>query len=156
MSFLRNINPVGALADLRSVYREAGPARWRHAAVAALCTFGIFGAMASQNWVGERRLPEITYINSWPADRTEAETKAFIIANQKKKDERERAQAASDAEARKLWMAVGRVSGMDVDAIKRQADADAVAEKAKAVARDAAALASARAKAPATQTPVGR
>ena len=156
MSFLRNINPVGALADLRSVYREAGPARWRYAALAALCTFGIFGIMANQNWVGERRLPEITYINSWPADRTEAETKAFIIANQKKKDAREKAQAESDAAAQKLWMAVGRASGMDVDAIKRRAEADAAADKAKAAARDAAALTSARAKAPATQTPVGR
>ena len=156
MSFLRNINPVGALADLRSVYREAGPARWRNAAVAAMCTFGIFGIMAMQNWVGERRLPEITYINSWSADRTEAETKAFIIANQKKKDAREKAQAESDAEAQRLWMAVGKASGMDVDAIKRRAEADAAAEKTKAAARDAATLAAARAKAPATQTPVGR
>ncbi len=158
MSFMRNINPVGALADLRTVYREAGPARWRYALLAALCTFGTFAIMATQNWVGERRLPEITYINSWPADRTEAETKAFIIANQKKKDAREKAQAESDAEAQKLWMAVGKASGMDVDAIKRQAEADAAAEKAKAAALAAkhAALSSARAKAPATQTPVGR
>ena len=158
MSFMRNINPVGALADLRTVYREAGPARWRYALLAALCTFGTFAIMATQNWVGERRLPEITYINSWPADRTDAETKAFIIANQKKKDAREKAQAESDAEAQKLWMAVGKASGMDVDAIKRQADADAAAEKAKvaALAANNAALTSARAKAPATQTPVGR
>lgn len=132
MSFIRHINPTGALADLYTVYRQAGPARWRYALLAALCTFGTFGIMATQNWVGERRLPEITYINSWPADRTEAETKAFIAANQKKKDVREQAQAAADAEAQKLWMTVGRVSGMDVDAIKRKAEADAAAAKAKA------------------------
>ena len=134
---MRNINPVGALADLRTVYREAGPARWRYALLAALCTFGTFAIMATQNWVGERRLPEITYINSWPADRTEAETKAFIAANQKKKDAREKAQAESDAEAQKLWMAVGKVSGMDVDAIKRKAEADAAATKAAADALSA-------------------
>ncbi len=137
MSFMRNINPVGALADLRTVYQDAGPGRWRYALLAALCTFGTFGIMATQNWVGERRLPEITYINSWPADRTEAETKAFIAANQKKKDAREKEQAASDAEARKLWMAVGKASGMDVDAIKRQAEVDAAAAKAKADALSA-------------------
>ena len=155
---MRNINPTGALADLRIVFREAGPARWRYAVLAALCTFGTFGIMATQNWVGERRLPEITYINSWPADRTEAETKAFIAENQKKKEAREQEQAASDAEAQKLWMAVGKASGMDVDAIKRKADADAAATKAAADALSAknAALAMARAKAPATQTPVGR
>ena len=158
MSFKRNINPVGAISDLRTVYREAGPARWRYALLAALCTFGTFAIMATQNWVGERRLPEITYINSWPADRTEAETKAFILANQKKKDAREQAQAESDAKAQKLWMAVGKASGMDVDAIKQQAEADAAAVKAKAAALAAknAALAMARTKAPATQTPVDR
>ncbi len=159
---MRNINPTGALADLRTVYREAGPGRWRYALLAALCTFGTFAIMATQNWVGERRLPEITYINSWPADRTEAETKAFIAANQKKKDAREKEQAASDAEAQKLWMAVGKASGMDVNAIKQKAEADAAAEKARADALSAknAALATARAqaraKAPATQTPSGR
>ena len=159
MSFMRNINPVGALTDLRNVYRQAGPGRWRYALLAALCTFGTFGLMAiTQNWTGERRLPTITYINSWPADRTEAETKAFIAENQKKKEAREQEQAASDAEAQKLWMAVGKASGMDVDAIKRKADADAAATKAAADALSAknAALAMARAKAPATQTPVGR
>ena len=132
MTFLRNFNPAGAIGDFRTVFRDAGPARWRYAALAALCSFSTFGIMAlTQNWVGERRLPEITYINSWPADRTEAETKAFIIASQKKKDAREQAQAAADAEAQRLYMALGRATGIDVDAIKKQADADAAAAKAK-------------------------
>ena len=148
MSFLRNINPTGAIADFRSAFSEAGPTRWRYAALAALCTFGTFGIMAiTQNWTGERRLPKITYINSWPADRTEAETKAFITANQKKKEAREKAEAEADAEAQRLWMAVGRASGMDVDTIKKQADADAAVAKAKADASDRAV--------PKSQTPVG-
>ena len=147
---MRNINPTGAISDFRNVFRDAGPSRWRIMILAALCTFGTFGVMAvTQNWTGERRLPEITYINSWPADRTEAETKAFIAANQKKKDEREQADAAAAAEAQKLWMTVGRASGMDVDAIKKQADADAAKAKAKADAADQAA-----AKKAAAQTPV--
>ena len=138
---MRNINPTGAISDFRNVFRDAGPSRWRIMILAALCTFGTFGVMAvTQNWTGERRLPEITYINSWPADRTEAETKAFIAANQKKKDEREQADAAAAAEAQKLWMTVGRASGMDVDAIKKQADADAAAARAKADAADRATL----------------
>ena len=147
---MRNINPTGAISDFRNVFRDAGPSRWRIMILAALCTFGTFGVMAvTQNWTGERRLPEITYINSWPADRTEAETKAFIVANQKKKEEREKADAAAAAEAQKLWMAVGRASGMDVETIKKQADADAAKAKAKADAADRAA-----AKKAAEQTPV--
>ena len=146
---MRNINPTGAISDFRNVFRDAGPSRWRIMILAALCTFGTFGVMAvTQNWTGERRLPEITYINSWPADRTEAETKAFIAANQKKKDEREQADAAAAAEAQKLWMTVGRASGMDVDAIKKQADADAARAKAKADAADQVAAKKAAAQAP--------
>ena len=145
---MRNINPTGAISDFRNVFREAGPSRWRIMIIAALCTFGTFGVMAiTQNWTGERRLPEITYINSWPADRTEAETKAFIAANQKAKEAREKADAAAAAEAQKLWMAVGRASGMDVDTIKKQADADAAKAKAKADAATKPALK--------PQTPVG-
>lgn len=151
MSFLRNVNPTGAISDFRNVFRDAGPARWRIMIVAALCTFGTFGVMAiTQNWTGERRLPKITYINSWPEDRTEAETKAFVIENQKKKEAREQADAAAAAEAQRLWMAVGRASGMDVEALKKQADADAAAAKAKADAADKA-----TAKKAAQQTPVG-
>ena len=136
MSFLRNINPTGAIADFRNAFSQAGPARWRYAALAAMCTFGTFGVMAiTQNWTGERRLPKITYINSWPEDRTAAETKAFILANQQQKELREKEQAEADAAAQKLWMAVGRASGMDVDTIKKQADADAAKAKAKADAK---------------------
>ncbi|MDL2351457.1 MAG: hypothetical protein QFC78_01270 [Pseudomonadota bacterium] len=151
MSFLRNVNPTGAVTEFASVFRDAGPARWGYAALAALCTVGIFGTLTlTQNWIGERRLPEITYINSWPADRTEAETKAFIAANQKKKEAREKAQADADAEAQRLWMVVGRASGMDVDAIKKKADAEKAAAKAKQDAADraAASLAAAKAQAP--------
>ena len=148
MSFMRNINPTGAISDFRNVFRDAGPSRWRTMILAALCTFGTFGVMAiTQNWTGERRLPKVVYINSWPEDRTEAETKAFIAANQKLKEARAKADAEAAAEAQKLWMAVGRASGMDVDTIKKQADADAAAATAKAAAATSAAMT--------PQTPVG-
>ena len=132
-SFLTNIRPGGAIADFRSVYRDAGPNRWRYVLLAALCTVGTFGIMVvTQNWKGERRLPEVTYINSWPADRTEAETKAFILANQKKKEADAAREAAFAKDAQDMYMTLGRASGMDVDAIKKQADADKAAEAAKA------------------------
>ena len=139
-SFLTNIRPGGAIADFRSVYRDAGPNRWRYVLLAALCTVGTFGIMVvTQNWKGERRLPEVTYINSWPADRTEAETKAFILANQKKKEADAARQAAYAKDAQDMYMTLGRASGMDVDAIKKQADADKAAEAAKADAASKAA-----------------
>ena len=131
-TILKNIRPAGAISDFRAAFRDAGPGRWGYALISALCTFGVFAIMATQSWKIERKLPEVTYINSWPADRTEAETKAFIAANQKKKEEREAYEAAAAKDAQKMWMAVGKATGLDVDAMKKQADADKAAEQAKA------------------------
>ncbi len=149
---MKNVNPSGAISEFRDVFRDAGPTRWRYVALSALITGGLFGGLAvTQNWIADRKLPEIDYINSWPADRTAAETKAFIIANQKDKDAREKAQAAADAEAQRLWMSVGRATGVDVDTMKKTADADKAADTAKKAAADRAAASLNR---PKTQAPV--
>ena len=84
-----------------------------------------------------RPLPEVTYINSWPEDRTEAETRAFIEANQKRKEQREELQRQYDEEGRKLWKTLGRASGMDVEQIEAKARADEAAAKAKVQANAA-------------------
>jgi hypothetical protein len=129
----REATPRGAIADMRTVYQQAGKNRWRIALLAGLTTFGTFSVMTSQSWKKGRELPEITYINSWPADRTAAETKAFIEENQRRKDERAALEAKIDAETKALWKALGRASGMDVEAIEAQAEADRkAAEAAKA------------------------
>ncbi|NCU12945.1 MAG: hypothetical protein GXC70_12455, partial [Sphingomonadaceae bacterium] len=69
-------------------------------------------------------------INSWPVNRTEDETRAFIEANQKQKDEQQARIDAYEAEGRKLWSDLGRASGMDVDKLKAQAEAERAAAKA--------------------------
>lgn len=135
MSIWKSANPTGAIADFIEVYKQAGQNRFRIGLVAALCTFGVFSIMMTQSWKKQRKLPEVTYINSWPLDRTEAETRAFIEANQKKKDALEKAQAEAAAEEQRLWMALGKASGMDVEAIKRKAEAEKAAEQAKADAK---------------------
>ena len=135
MSIWKTANPTGAIADFIEVYKQAGTNRFRIGVVAALCTFGVFSIMMTQSWKKQRKLPEITYINSWPADRTAEETRAFIVANQIKKDALEKAQAANDQEAQDMWMAVARASGMDAEALKRKADAAKAADQAKAEAQ---------------------
>lgn len=139
-NYWKHVNPTGAIGDLVAVFREAGSQRWTNAAIAGLLTFGVFSVMTSQSWRVERKLPTVTYINSWPADRTAEETRAFILKNQKEKEEYEARQAAADAEAQKMWMAVGRASGMDVEKMKAKADAEKAQEKAKADAEAKKAL----------------
>jgi len=131
----REATPRGALADFRTVYEQAGRNRWRIALFSALATFGMFSVMMGESWKKARELPEIIYINSWPEDRTEAETQAFIAANQRRKEERAVLEAKADAEAKAFWKALGRASGMDVDKIEAEAEAErkaaATAEAAK-------------------------
>ncbi len=134
----REASPRGAIADLRTVYEQAGKNRWRIAILAALTTFGTFSVMVGQSWTKQRALPEITYINSWPEDRTAAETKAFIEENQRRKEERAVLQAMADAEAKAFWKALGRASGMDVEAIEAKAEAE---RKAAEAAKDQPAVA---------------
>lgn len=139
-NYWKDFSPAGAVGDLIGVFREAGSGRWLNSLIAGAMTFGVFSIMATQSWKVERKLPEVTYVNSWPADRSEAETRAFILQNQKEKEQLQAQQAAADAEAQRLWMAVGKATGVDVDKLKAQADADKAMEKAKADAETKKAL----------------
>ncbi len=130
-NYWKHVNPTGAIGDLVSVFREAGAGRWRNSLIAGALTFGVFSIMATQSWKIERKLPDVTYINSWPADRTEAETRAYIARNQKEKEDLQARQAAVDAEAQRLWMVVGKATGVDVDKMKAPADIDKAKDKAK-------------------------
>lgn len=144
MSFLRNVNPTGAISELWFVFKQAGPNRWRFAALAAVGTVAILSVMTGQNWKKRRPLPEITYITAWPEHRTNAETQAFITENQRRKDEREALLREQEKVGQDLWMAVGRASGVDVDRMKAQADADRAAADAAAKAKAEAMLAATR------------
>lgn len=131
----KETSPTGAIADLRTVYQQAGKNRWWLMALAALTTFVTFSAIAGETWKGKRPLPEITYITSWPAHRTDAETKAFIVENQKRKEARQAELDRIRATEREMYKALGRASGFDVDAMEKRAEAERKAEEAAEAAR---------------------
>ncbi len=134
-SYFKHVNPRGAVSDFREVFQQAGKNRWRIALAAMAITGTLFWALTKDSWRIPPPKPQITYINSFPMDRTAAETKAFIEKNQKIKDEQEALRKANEEESKKLWRAVGKASGMDVDKIERDAKA---AEAAEAAARQQA------------------
>lgn len=135
MSYWQKINPSGAVGDFVDVFRSAGSKRWPIALVSLAITTGVFSSLAWETWKKPRALPEVTYINSWPLDRTDAETQEFIKTKQKEKEAREAAIEAYEKEGRDLWATVGKASGMDVDNLKKQAEADRAREKAAAKAK---------------------
>ena len=141
-SFWSNVRPVGAIADFRAVFAQAGRHRWRIALLAMATTWLVFSLVTHEEARIRPRPPHIDYINSWRANRSEAEIVAGNIANEKRKDELLADQARREEMVRGIYKSLGRAAGMDVDAIERQAKADDAA-KAKADAARSAQLNSA-------------
>ena len=95
-SFWRNVNPTGALGDFVQVWRQAGARRWPYVAAALAMTSGVFYTIAGESWKGPPAKPQITYINSWTGDRSDAEIEKANLDNQKLQDELAREQAKRD------------------------------------------------------------
>lgn len=140
-SYWRKVNPVGAVADFREVYRQAGPNRWRFALAAAAVTFSLFAVMWQEGMHGPPARPTVTLIKSWPADRSDEEIRRTNLENQERQDRLAAEQAKRDEEVRQLYREIGRASGMDVDAIEKKARAERAAEEVakKAIQNNAAA-----------------
>ncbi len=137
MSIWRNINPTGAIGDFIAVWRSAGRMRWRFALLAIAVSGTLLSLVAREEERIEPRPPHIEYITSWRADRSEAEILASNAANARRQKQLAADQAKRDEEVRNIYKAIGRASGMDVDAIERQAKADAAASAAAAAAKTA-------------------
>ena len=134
MSIWRNVNPTGAIADFIAVWRSAGRMRWRFMLLALVVSGILFSGIVREEERIEPRPPQIDYITSWRADRSEAEILATNAANQRRQKQLAAEQAARDEKVKNIYKAIGRASGMDVDAIERQAKADAAASAAAAKA----------------------
>ncbi|PEQ11319.1 hypothetical protein B2G71_17295 [Novosphingobium sp. PC22D] len=128
----RDVSPRGMFADFREVWKQAGNNRWRIAALAGACTFGVFYVMFQQEGSAPHLPPKVDYISVLPEHRTDAEIMASNIENQKRKEAVAREQARRDEDVRAIYKSLGRWSGMDVEKIAREADAEEAArEKAK-------------------------
>ncbi|MFA7602049.1 MAG: hypothetical protein WCY29_03485 [Novosphingobium sp.] len=131
-SFLRNISsPRGMVEDFIEVVRQAGDNRWRIGIAAAACTIAVFSVMWQEEMRGQPRPPEVTYITVFDPSRTLAEIEASNIANQHRKDRLAAEQARREEEVRNVYKTLGRMSGMDVEAIERKAKAEQAAEAAR-------------------------
>lgn len=140
MSIWKNVDPVGAIADFRTVWSQAGKNRWWMALAAAAATLSVFSVMFQEEHRILPRPPKVIYISSWRADRTDAEIIASNKANQVYQDKVRAEQAKREEEVREIYKKIGRYSGMDVDAIEAKAKAEKAAEeaaKAKSNARGA-------------------
>ena len=105
--------------------------------LAALPPLGILAVFVNEEVRGKPPPPKIDYITSWPADRSEAEIRADIARNERRKARIAAEMAKREALRQELFMSLGRATGMDVDAIKQKADAERAAAEARAEAEAA-------------------
>jgi len=135
--YWQDVNPTGAIADFITVFKQAGENRWRIGLLAAIATTAIFSVMWQEGAKGPPKPPKISYITTLAPGRSDAEIMASNRENQKFQDRLAAEQAKREEEVRQMYKALGRASGMDVDAIERKAKADEAAEKAAARQRAA-------------------
>ncbi|MBN8808804.1 MAG: hypothetical protein J0I47_11325 [Sphingomonas sp.] len=102
MDYLRRLNPLRALGDLRRFLAQRG----KHEIIFLFASFAIcyallatfvWGTTVEKPWVR----PDIIYVQSWRADRSEAEILAQqkIDLAQKQKDDAEQARFAAEKRA---------------------------------------------------------
>ncbi len=132
----QDVTPTGAIGDFITVFKQAGPNRWRYAVLATLPTLGIFTVFVNEEVRGKPRPPKIDYITTFRPDRSAEEIRASNLAHQQRKDLIEAEQAKREEEVRQIYAKVGRMSGMNVDEIEKKAAAE---RAAAAAAKQAAA-----------------
>ncbi|WP_095012697.1 hypothetical protein [Tsuneonella mangrovi] len=84
--------------------------------------------------VGTNPKPEVIWISTFAPGRTDAEIEASNIAAQKRQDKIDAMEAAQTQRRKDLYAALGRATGVDVDAMQKKIDAEQAkvdAEKAK-------------------------
>lgn len=135
MSFFTRFNPAGGIADFWHEFRRPNPYRWPILIISCLLTGIMIWSFTRERVYLPPDLPKVTFINTFPEGRSIDEIRASNIENQRRKEKLEAEQAARDEAARDAYRALGRASGMDVDAIDRKVAADearkAAADKAR-------------------------
>ncbi len=134
MRSLQRFNPGPGMADFWEYLKRPQPYRWLIVAVSAIPAILIIAWAGSEEIIAPPERPNVTYISTLAPDRTDEEILASNIANQQRQDERRALYEEYEERKREAYRAVGRASGMDVDAMEERAAAERAIEQAEAEA----------------------
>jgi hypothetical protein len=132
MSFWRRISPRHAVQDFANEWRQPAPHRWKVLGVSVAATFFIGMMFVPKSQRIQPRPPEVTWITSYAADRTDAEIAASNLANQRRQDEIAARLAKREEIRKNLYRELGRATFVDVDAMERKIAEEEAAAKAAA------------------------
>lgn len=126
MSFFKDVSFRNAGSDLIGFLRTSGShSPWLFLAACVPTALIIYTFYIDTLEKAKPPPQTITYFESWPADRSIEESKAWIAERQKKKDEYR-------LREKDAYKAFGRAVGMDVDRIESEAAAERAAKEASA------------------------
>lgn len=133
MRFTSRFNPAGGITDLWHEIRRPTPYRWPVLGLSLLCTFALLFWVTKERVLVPPERPKVSFISTFEAGRSDAEIVASNLANQQRKQRREAEQARREEEVKAAYRALGRATGLDVDAMERKIAQDrAAAEAARA------------------------
>ncbi len=127
MSFISRFNPKPAVADFWSEFTRPQPYRIPILLASVAATGVLIFAFTQEKVVLPPERPQVTYITTFAPGRTDEEIRAGIEANQERKDALAAALAEREERKRELYRALGRASGMDVDAMEAELAAEEAA-----------------------------
>ncbi|WP_324261285.1 hypothetical protein U4960_14245 [Altererythrobacter sp. H2] len=130
MSFFTKLNPAGGVADFWSEFRRPNPYRWPILFASVLITGGILSMIIWDEVRIPPPRPKVTYISTFAEGRTDAEIAASNLANQRLQDERQAEYEARLERQRDAYRALGRATGIDVEAIDERVARERAAEQA--------------------------
>jgi hypothetical protein len=125
-------NPGPGLADFWQEFRKPTPHRWPILVVSVLPISLVIMWASGEKVVNPLERPQVTYITSFAPDRSDAEIAASNEENQRIQDARRAEIEEIEEKKKELYRALGRASGMDVDAMERQIAEEEAAEEAGA------------------------
>ena len=99
--------------------------------LAAAIPAAIFWQFGKERWRVAPAPPEVTFITTFEPGRSDAEIAASNRANQIEQDRLRAEQRKREEEAKDMYRALGRASGIDVDAMERRIAREKAQEEAR-------------------------
>lgn len=134
MKFASRYNPTGGIVDFWNEIRRPTPYRWPVLIASLLSTSTLLYWVVTESVLVPPEPPKVSYVPTFAEGRTDAEIIASNIANQRRKERLAAEQAARDEKVKDAYRALGRATGLDVDAMERKIAVDKAAEAAAAKA----------------------
>lgn len=125
-------NPTSGIADFWNEIRRPTPYRWPVLGASLLCTGTLLFWLTKENYLIPPERPKVSLISTFAAGRSDAEIAASNRANQLRQERLAAEQAKRDEKVKDMYRALGRASGMDVEAMERKIAAEKAAEAAAA------------------------